>query len=80
MFNKYNLSEDGYETFIYYDEVNHKFVQFMYSGSGDEIMSETFHTNVSKDDIEYTQLYENVTKTTIKTNIKSIIQNHVKTL
>uniref|UniRef100_A0A6C0KFX9 Uncharacterized protein n=1 Tax=viral metagenome TaxID=1070528 RepID=A0A6C0KFX9_9ZZZZ len=62
MFHKYNLS-DGYEHFIYYDDLNGKFFQFMYSGhSSDpsnppEILGETFHTNLHKGTFEYNELY-----------------------
>jgi hypothetical protein len=60
MFHKYNLS-NGDEHFIYYDDINGKFFQFMYAGHSEsgatEILNETFHTNLSKGTFEYNELY-----------------------
>jgi hypothetical protein len=57
-FHKYNLT-DGYETFLYYDEVRvnggkTRYVQYMYAGYNDDeepdMSNETFYTNlVSRD-------------------------------
>lgn len=91
-FFKYNLSSSGYETFIYYDEVDRQYIQFMYAGyrgkdNEYDVLSETFHTNLYSSnefenkyiEDERRELCENVEKTVknIPTYIGNILLDHV---
>jgi hypothetical protein len=64
-FHKYNLT-DGYETFLYYDEVRvncgkTRYVQYMYAGFNDgeepDMSNETFYTNLVSRDKSYEALW-----------------------
>ena len=79
-FEKYNLSPSGYETFIYYDEVDGLYIQFMYAGykkqNEYELLNETFTTNYSETNVldkqnKIEKIYSNVHMTI--TNIPSYI-------
>ena len=67
-FHKYNLT-DGYETFLYYDEVRvnggnggkTRYIQYMYAGFNDgeepDMSNETFYTNLVSRDKSYDALW-----------------------